>query len=920
MDPLRYQALKAIFAQARTLPDAARGAFLDDACSGDAGLRAEAESLLAAETAGEFLARPALDYATPDLGRGYRLISEIARGGMGVVYLAERDDGEYRSQVAIKLLTAAAALHPDAIARLRQERQILARLNHPHIARLYDGGTSADGLPYLVMEYVADGARIDEFARTHMLDVKERITLFLNVCAAVSYAHTNLIVHRDLKPSNILVTPAGEPKLLDFGIAKLLQAPEADLTQQGSQLLTPRYASPEQLRGEPVTTASDVYSLGVVLYELLTGISPYGDAVSTPHALAKAICDTEPPAPSTQTGRNDGIDSALPIVRALRGDLDAIALKALRKQVPERYASVDALADDLRRYIEGSPVHARRGGFRYRAQKFARRNWLGLTAAAAMIALTIAFVIGLAWQLRQTQAERDKAEHVVAFLGDLFRVADPSESRGNTLTVREALDRGATRLGERDAQLPNAVRGTLLEVVGRVYQHLGLLAKAEPLLLQARDLRASGDVEERADATLALAELRFDQGKFKEASELLLPLAATYPEASTPRLQLVLGQAQLRLGERELAQASLQRALDDAQLHFGADSLEAADALNGLANAAHDRGDIETSLAYFRRTLAIRERRSDDPWLLAKVRNNLGLLLVDRGDYAAAEPLLRDSLAGMRLVLGDEHPLVAATLGNYASLLHRRGRYADAQPLLEQAYALRLKLLGADNGLTAVAQGNLGYGLYCLGRYIDAVRTLDAALAVERKALGEDNIYTLGILRNLAAVHFAVGDLDQAAALYRQTLQRAGPKADTHPLLIQARAHLGQVERYLGDSAGALRDLDAAVAIQRKLLPAAHPDLAEIELLRADAALAAGQSDAIVDACGRAGAAAGVIRSALPESDPERAYAVLILAACAAGGNGAAPEAAERAHALEILTQRFGAQHPLVVAAHASLR
>jgi len=915
--------LKALFTQAREVAEEERPTFLDAACGDDAELREQVEKLLAAEITGEFLAQPALDAAAPDLGRGYRLIRELARGGMGVVFLAERDDGEYRSQVAVKLLTAGAALHPEAIARLRQERQILARLNHANIARLYDGGTNANGLPYLVMEYVADGEPIDRFARERELGIAARIALFIKVCTAVSYAHANLVVHRDLKPSNILVTPAGEPKLLDFGIAKLLEAPDATLTQEGSRLLTPRYASPEQLRGEPATTASDVYSLGVVLFELLTGASPYGDAVSTPHALTKAICDTEPPAPSTQTDRDPRASSApASSARALRGDLDSIVLKALRKRASDRFASVDALADDLRRYLSGEPVTARHGDARYRAQKFMRRHWFGLAMAAAILSLSIAFVVGLAWQLQQTRQERDKAQQVVAFLGDLFRVADPSESRGNTLTVREALDRGATRLNTGDAQLPSAVQATLLDVVGRVYQHLGLLAKAEPLLLRARELRADGGVEERSAAALALAELRFDQGKFKDTSDILRPLVAAYADTGplASRLYLSLGQAQLRLGERDLADASLQRALADAQHRFGTDSLEAADALSALANLAHDRGDIEASLAYFRQTLAIREHHSDDPWLLAKLRNNLGLLLIDRGDYATAEPLLRDSLAGMRQVLGEEHPLIAAALGNFASLLQRRGRCAEAQALLEQAYALRLKLLGPDNGLTAVARGNLGYGQFCLGHYAEAEQTLAAALEIERKALGEDNIYTLAIFRNQAALQFVEGHLREAAELYRQTLRRAGAKADTHPLLVQARAHLGTVERYLGDSADALRDLDAAAIALRKLLPVAHPDLAQVELQRADAALASSQTDAATDACSRVAVAASTIDATLPPTDPQAAYAAFVQAACAAAGHGSAPTPAQRAPALAILEQRYGAEHPLAIAAAAVLR
>lgn len=926
MDSARYQALKRIFHNAQELTDAGCSDYLDRACAGDAELRAQAQALLAVRCDPGFLEHNLLATETPgDLGleRGYRVLRELARGGMGVVYLAERDDGEYRGQVAIKLLTRAAALQPAAIARLRQERQILARLNHPHIARLLDGGTTTGGMPYLVLEYV-EGARIDDYCRAHQPALAERLSLFLKVCDAVAYAHRNLVIHRDLKPGNILVTPAGEPKLLDFGIAKILEsADDGTLTQEGARLLTPRYASPEQIRGEPVSTVSDVYSLGVLLYELLTGDSPYGGAVSTPNALAHAISEHEPLQPSVAVAHASMAGSKPEAARRLRGDLDAIALKALRKAPSERYSGAEALAADIQRHLVGQPVAARRGTSIYRMRKFILRHGIGVATATAVVALSVAFMFGLSRQLGQTRIERDKAEQVAAFLTELFRVADPSESRGNSITAREILDRGAARLTSADATLPAPVRASMLELMGTVYRHLGLTRQSEPLLLEALAQRQNAPWAERAAAAAALAELRLDQGRFGDAVMTVEPLLAQRETAGSDpavasRLLLDLGQAQIRLGQREAAERVLNEALRLRQRIFGDDSVEVAEVLNALVNLTRERGDLLLTERYFHQALAIYERHNADPWTLAKLRNNLGLLLLDRGDYAAAEPLLERSLATLRQVLGEEHPAVAISLINLGSVKGRRGKYAEADPLLQRAYALRLKLFGADNGLTATARANVGYSAFSLGRFGQATEALDAALAVQEKTLGKDNLYTLITLRNLAALRFTEGRLQDAADLYRGVLERGAKSLGAnHALLLQSRARLGLTERCLGRTDQALVDLAAAESAQRKTLPANHPDLAETTIERADAALAAGDSDAIKISCAGVPGAHAVIAATLPADSYDLAYAELVLTGCAGtlGLADATPE--RRLAALTTLTQRYGQTHPLVVAARA---
>ncbi len=458
MNTQRWHDLKALFDEALARPPGQRAAFLEQSCDDDE-LRREALSLLAFyDDDPDFLEHPVrvealrvvAEEATPDpadrpIGP-YRLVREIGRGGMGAVYLAERADGQFRHQVAVKLVRQGGP-REDLLRRLRHERQILASLQHPNIARLYDGGVSEDGVPYLVMEYV-EGLPIDRYCDDHQLSTTERLRLFRTVCAAVQYAHQNLVVHRDLKPSNIFVAaPAaglssdgrkraeGRVKLLDFGIAKLLDdvntAETIPMTQTGMRPMTPEYASPEQVRGEAVTTASDVYALGIILYELLTGHRPYEVRGLTPSAVERVICQQDPPRPSTavlrtvETTRTSGngqtttpeivsaARSTQPerLRRRLEGDLDNIVLKALQKEPERRYESVAALSDDVRRHLEQLPVVARPDTVGYRISKFVRRHTVGFAATVLVVMALLGGIVATVYQARVAAAERDRAEH-----------------------------------------------------------------------------------------------------------------------------------------------------------------------------------------------------------------------------------------------------------------------------------------------------------------------------------------------------------------------------------------------------------------------------------------------------------------------------------------------------------------------------
>ena len=457
MDSERWRRIEELYHSAAAVPESQRAAFLRESCAGDEALRHEVGSLLAYQNdSEEFIEMPALEVAArilaqdPNQGQEasesapvegtisrYRILEKIGAGGMGEVYRAARADGHFTKEVAIKLVRGGFDT-AFVLERFRNERQILAGLDHPNIARLLDGGTTDDGIPYLVMELVK-GVPIDQYCDTHRLTVTQRLQLFRNVCAAVQYAHQRLVIHRDIKPSNILVTEEGVPKLLDFGIAKILD-PSTGAETTLAHPMTPEYASPEQIRGEPITTATDVYSLGVVLYRLLAGRSPYDRDTSSTHELARAICDTDPARPSTVVLKKEaarvgeeGAPPAREVVSSLRegspaklqrrlaGDLDDITLKALRKEPSLRYGSVEQFAEDIRNHLEGRPVKASKGSWNYRVGKFVARHRVGV---AATTAIALALAAGIGATVRQTRIARRERARAEKRFNDVRQLSD----------------------------------------------------------------------------------------------------------------------------------------------------------------------------------------------------------------------------------------------------------------------------------------------------------------------------------------------------------------------------------------------------------------------------------------------------------------------------------------------------------------
>jgi eukaryotic-like serine/threonine-protein kinase len=722
----RWLEVKALLAEALEASGTERERRLAEA-QVDEPVRAEVRELLELESRGHgWLETSAASRITAASGGArpgqqlgaWRLGRLLGEGGMGTVHAAERADGAFAMTAAVKLLRTGLGT-PEAIARFETERSVLARLTHPNIARLLDGGTSPEGRPYLVMELV-EGEPIDLYCERRALPLRDRLQLFLTVCAAVQTAHQNLIVHRDLKPSNILVTPDGTVKLLDFGVAKLLvPSAEPDLTQlhaAGTAPLTPRYASPEQVRGEAITTATDVYSLGVVLYELLTGERPYEISTTSPIEIERTVSQAIPPRPSTAARLAGGTRERM---RQLRGDLDVILLRALHKEPERRFASADQLAEDLRLHLTAQPIRSRPDQVGYRASRFFARHRLSVTAAAVSLLLLVSFTLTLAHQrvelaARAVELEREtsRSRATRAFLLDLIGQTDPRRARGEEVTLRQALDREADRLTTDASALDPATRADLLDALGVANRSLGRFELAQPLLEHALALRRTvfGGADLRtAESLHNLANLERELGQLDRAvagmEEALRIQRAAQPAGSVDHARGLNNLASLL---RQLAEApsglpvepTLARAealaregLAMKQRLLGSDNLEVALSLNTLATIwMRQRRYVEAEAA-FARSIALR-RAFDGPISpgLARALNNLAVLLAEQGRLEEAEARQRESLALRRQLFPAGHRDLLQSLEHLAWLRHARGDAPGAKALEEETRALRDQL------------------------------------------------------------------------------------------------------------------------------------------------------------------------------------------------------------------------------------
>jgi serine/threonine protein kinase/tetratricopeptide (TPR) repeat protein len=778
----------------------------------------------------------------------YRILRTLGVGGMGEVYLAERADAEFDQKVAIKVVHSAA---PGIQSRLKIERQILAQLDHPNIAHLLDGGTLPDGTAYIVMEYV-DGVPIDEYCDANRLDLTARLKLFQIVCAAVHYAHQNLIVHRDLKPSNILVTSNGTPKLLDFGIAKLLDNRQAGhhtlaMTHADLRVMTPDHASPEQIRGQVITTASDVYVLGVLLYKLLTGIGPFVISSMRLTDIERAICEKDPP-PASQAVRSEGgavwdarNTTAGRLRRMLKGDLDNIVFMAMRKEPERRYGSSQQMANDIQRYLDGKTVIARRDTLAYRSTKFVKRHWLPVAAGVSVFGLIIAFATTMYVQSQRIAAERDRvaeqreraererarAEEVSAFLVNLFKLSDPEENRGNQVTARELLDSGVQRLHTALQDQPTT-KAALLATVGAVYDSLGQYQDALPILQESLALQPASHDRARIDTLLELGRAHLGAGDLSGAEaplrDALRLSQSDFGAASqeTARALWTLGRLRHQQGQFSDAKDLYKRSLDILE-NTQAPATEVASLLDDLAQVyAREQQWVLAKQTYERALEIDRRVLGDDHPRVATHLHNLAVVAQNIGDLKQAETLYRDAIFRQDRVYGSQHPETARARGNYGLLLQREGRWAEAEPLLRSALDVNLKLYGPDNYNVAYARVSLAMVLHDEGNLKEADSQYRQALNVYDKTLAPNHQWRAAALMHLARLLVDRGNAEEALALSDQSLKiwiatsppSSPSTAQAHAIHAYALAHLGR----LRESAD---ELSAAVQV---LLGARGPD------------------------------------------------------------------------------------------------
>ncbi len=751
--------------------------------------------------------------------------------------------------------------------QFRTERQILAWLEHPNIARLLDGGTTDDGLPYLVMEHV-QGVPIDRHCDARRLTVADRLRLFLVVCGAVSHAHRSLIVHRDIKPTNILVTDAGVPKLLDFGIARLaLEGADTGITRAPGRMLTPDYASPEVVRGGQVTTAADVYALGVLLYELLTGRRPLRFATMSSAEIERVVCYVEPPRASLAAAADSdppGVPSAtraaarqttaVRLRAALKGDLDAILATAMAKEPADRYASVDAFAADVQHVLAGRPIAARPATWAYTARRFVARHRWGVGAAAAFVATISAAAVVMSIQATRlaeerdpTARERDTAQQVVTFLTGLFEVSDPDAAAGTSVTARELLDRGAERI---DVELTGqpVVQARLLGTIGAVYGSLGVYDRAAALLERALALRRATlgpEHRDTAQSMEALAEAYRELARYDDAEALHREALAVKRRVgdSPSSIAASLNDLGLTLSERgqyAAAEPLLREAVDTWRRLGSAAQGDVAVGLNNLAQTLRQQGRLDDAASALDEAIAIRRQRlGNDHPLLANVLGHLGQVRNAQGDLTRAEPLLREALAIRRKAYGDDHPDTATAFNNLASLLHDAGNLAGAEPFYRLALAGTEKRLGAAHPDYAVQVNNLASLLEDWGRLDEAEPLFRTSLEVRRTVFGEAHPSVARALHNLGRVELARGRVDAAESLALTALdlrRRILPAG--HADIAATTALLGEVRAAQRQFAEAERLLTNALETQRQSLGATHPQVAATLLKLATVCLA----------------------------------------------------------------------------------
>ncbi len=846
MNSERWQILERIFFGALDASVEEREHYLTQQCGEDTGLRAEIEALL--KSAGddpmlkiekhlEVAASP--QTVAPSTGQTigrYQLKELLGRGGMGEVYRAERSDGEFRQEVAIKLVSGLVP-GPETIRRFKAERQILARLNHTNIARLIDGGATDEGRPFLVMQLVM-GRPITEYCDRNDLDSPTKLKLFQTVCAAVQYAHQNLVIHRDLKPSNILVTDEGEVRLLDFGIAKLLEPDEEftlPRTLTGSLLMTPETAAPEQVRGEPVTTSTDVYGLGVLMYRLLVGQNPYGLQQPTRRDVEQAILEQEPVRPSNAT--SDATQQ-----KALRGELDNIILTALRKEPERRYGSARELSDDVQRYLDDEPVKASRDTVAYRATKFVRRHRWGVAAAAAIATLIVGFGAVTAVQARAiaaerdtAQGERDRAEQVVQVLVDLFRTTDPTvDAAADTMPVGVFLEQSQQKIIDDLAEQPD-MQVRMKHVLGQVYLGRNQIRNAADILQDALDQkRRLTPVPDPVEAAIALnlADARsIMEGPnaepfLREVVQLQRDVhGEQHPNVATAvtTLAQIVEAPEQRL---ELLEQALDvRRATLPEIHSGI-----ANSLDAIGTHYYVISDFKAAATYFGQALEMLEQLlpPENPEVLT-IANNVAQAHLFSGEHERALEMNETVLRRRIEVLGDSAQAVASSHNNAATIYAFMHDYPHAETSFRKALAIFGAAVGPEQGQTAGNVGlyangarNIAITVQFQGRYEEALQWMDTAITVQASFAGIDGegaarmrVHRANILLDMGRAQAAADSVTLVLPLLAQVSANGQSS-----YVAEAQTWLGRAYWMLGDGEQAESHFQDALQFRETLMGA----------------------------------------------------------------------------------------------------
>lgn len=797
MDSARWHRIQGLFHDAAEVPQAEQRAFLEAACGGDEELivmvlamldqDASGHSLLdrnLADVAQETLAKsPSTSLILKDLGP-YRILQLLGEGGMGVVYLAERKD--LGSQVAVKVLRDA-WLSPARRERFASEQRTLAQLNHPSIARLYDADTLDDGTPWFVMEYV-DGIPLTQYCREHRCPVEQRLQLFRSVCEAVQHAHGHEVIHRDLKPSNIFVKNDGSVRLLDFGIAKQLESLDlpVDQTVTGLRLMTPAYASPEQIRGDRVGISTDVYSLGVILYELLTGQLPFDLSGLTPAEAATIIAEHEPGKPSAAVKRTTGSEAtfhALSVSKTAWADLDVLCLSAMHKDPQRRYRSVEALIRDIDHYLKGEPLEARPDTLRYRTAKFVRRNRRAVAATAMIFAVIVGLVAFFTVRLAKARdtaiAEAARTQRIQQFMTNLFQGGDAAAGPSDSLRVITIVDRGVQEAKTLDGD--PKVQAELYQNLGSIYQKLGKFEPADSLLRSALDQRKSlfgADSPEVAESLTALGLLRSDQAHLEEAEQLVrqgLEMAKRHLPPNHPALAkatVAFGKVLAERGSYDKAIEALNEAVR-LQSAPGVAPADLAASLSILADAHYSAGHYEVCTSLYRRVLEMhRQIYGARHPLVADDLGSLGAVQRDLGYYSEAEKLDRQALDIAQSYYGNNHPKTAARLTALAESLTYQNKFDEAVSALDQALAIQERVYGPVHPSVAETLNELGNVASMRDHLDEAEARFQRAADIYRDVYG-DHHYLVAIAQsNVAGIIYDKKNYPRAEQLFRDVIRR----------------------------------------------------------------------------------------------------------------------------------------------------